>query len=176
MTSRTAAWHWHLAGRTGGERQLLDILRSRAGTGRSLSTKDEMGIPLAPSQYLDEAKQMRTQIFDAPHARHRLAPPHPPGPQEPPSGNAERGLALRHSPTGPSGATLPSQPPPHISTTHTSHTSHTYRCTPLPPSAGHLAGTGEERQLLDNLRRQAGRRSILTSKDERGILLGAPPL
>jgi len=50
---------------------------------------------------------------------------------------------------------------------------HTYRCTPLLPSAGHLAGTGKEGQLLDNLRRRESRRSISTTKDDMGIPL--PP-
>ena len=60
----------------------------------------------------------------------------------------------------------PPPPPPPPPTTHN-------KCTPPLPSAGHLAGTGEEGQLLDNLRRRESRRSISTTKDEMGIPL--PP-
>jgi len=49
----------------------------------------------------------------------------------------------------------PPPPPPPPPTTHN-------KCTPPLPSAGHLAGTGEEGQLLDNLRRRESRRSIST--------------
>ena len=48
-----------------------------------------------------------------------------------------------------------------------------YAPRPAPPSAGHPTGTGDEGQLLDNLRRRESRRSISTTKDEMGIPL--PP-
>ena len=83
---------------------------------------------------------------------------------------AGRGLRV-----GPVAHYHPNSPPTridHTYTTHTSHTSHIQVYAP-PPSADHPTGTGEEGQLLDNLRRRESRRSISTTKDEMGIPL--PP-
>ena len=76
-------------------------------------------------------------------------------------------IGLRQSPIG---VTLPPQPPPHLLTTHTPRTYHTHtQVYAPPPSAGHPTGTGEEGQLLDNLRRRESRRSISTTQDDMGI-------
>ena len=77
--------------------------------------------------------------------------------------DVDRPEAISHR-SPPWGDTTTPTPPASINHTYTTHIPHTYRCTPPPPSAGHQTGTGEEGQLVDNLRRRESRRSISTTK------------